>query len=308
MTKVALSERSHRSELFSQRYADIVRWTPRSIARRVAISSASMLMHATGGIRHALKRPRVHFLYLHHVFEDEEAGFRRILEEVARSHSFIDYSEAVTRVRRGQIDRPYVTFSFDDGLKSCLRAGEILNEYDARACFFVCPTMPEEKDLGRIEKFCREQLDMPPTEFLSWADMEQLVSWNHEIGSHTMSHRRLSELDSEALEYELGRSREELSARFGNVRHLAWPFGRFFHMKRIAADAVFRVGYESCASAERGAHVSASGDSFSALCIRRDQLIAAWPLSHTRFFLARSSNRASAESNNWPDDLDPNGE
>ena len=267
-----------------------------------------MLMKSTGKIRQALERPRVHFLYLHHVFEDEEAGFRRILEEIARGHTIIDYSEAVARVRQGRIDRPYVTFSFDDGLKSCLRAGEILNEYDARACFFVCPSMTEERDFGRIEMFCREQLDMPPTEFLSWADMEQLVSWNHEIGSHTMSHRRLSDLDSEALEYELGRSREVLSARLGDIRHFAWPFGRFFHTKRIAADAVFRVGYESCASAERGAHVSASGDSFSTLCIRRDQIVAAWPLSHIRFFLARSSDRASAESNEWPDDLDPNGE
>lgn len=120
-----------------------------------------------------------------------------------------------------------------------------------------------------------------------------------------MTHRRLSELDTEALEYELGVSREVLSGRFGVIRHFAWPFGRFFHLTQAATEIAFRVGYESCASAERGSHVSASGDSFSALCIRRDQIVAGWPLSHTRFFLARSSERASAESNSWPDELNP---
>jgi hypothetical protein len=120
-----------------------------------------------------------------------------------------------------------------------------------------------------------------------------------------MNHRQLSGLNREESVFELGRSREILDSRFGQARHVAWPFGRFIHMSRVAAEVAFEVGYESCASAERGAHVAASGSDFDALCIRRDQLVAAWPPRHMQFFLGRSSERATAASNEWPMNLDP---
>ncbi|MHA7839215.1 MAG: polysaccharide deacetylase family protein, partial [bacterium] len=208
-------------------------------------------------------------------------------------------------VREGRIDQPYLTFSFDDGLKSCRRAAEILALHGASACFFVCPPMASETNHSRIEAFCRSQLDMPPTEFLSWEDMEYLIASGHEIGSHTMRHLQLSDLKGEELDDELGESRSLLMQKLGAGEHFAWPFGRFSHMSREAKDRVFAAGYESCASAERGAHVKPmeSSSSKEALCIRRDQIIAAWPLSHTRLFMARSSLRADGAMNDWPDSL-----
>jgi hypothetical protein len=76
-----------------------------------------------GLIEPALVRPRVHFTYMHHVFRDEEKEFVALLEWLVEAgHKFISYSEGIDRVVRGDIDKAYVSFTFDDGFKSCLRA------------------------------------------------------------------------------------------------------------------------------------------------------------------------------------------
>ena len=290
---------------FVHDYGQVAIRTSRSILRHLALSTAASIEQLTGRVGYGLERPRIHFIYLHHVFDDEEDSFRRLLGWLADSHSFINYSEAVGRVRTGPIDRPYVSFSFDDGLGSCLRAGRILAEYGASACFFVCPPMAESNDYETIARFCRSRLAMPPTEFLTWQDMEELVKMGHEVGSHTMTHQQLSELSAERRMAELVESREVLDRRLGSCSHFAWPFGRFFHVDRPTVEDVFSAGYVSCASAERGAHVTTSGSEIGSLCIRRDQVVAAWPLSHVRYFLSRSGRTASGASNRWPAHLAP---
>ena len=89
------------------------------------------------GFESALTRPRVHFVYLHHVFEDEVEPFRDLVRTLTSKMRAIDYSEGVERILSNRIDRPYVKGSFDDGFKNCLAAEKILEEFNALACFFV---------------------------------------------------------------------------------------------------------------------------------------------------------------------------
>jgi len=128
-----------------ERYADLERPTLRATARATALDLLASAGRLTGRTAAALARPRVHFVYLHHVFGDEEAGFRALVAHLGRGARIVPYSEAVARVRRGPIDRPCVAFSFDDGFASCRRAAEILEEHGARACFFVVPSMIGER-------------------------------------------------------------------------------------------------------------------------------------------------------------------
>ncbi len=92
--------------------------------------------------------PRVHLPYLHTVPPHEEDSFRRLLTELRRDHTFISYSEAVERILTGDVDRPYLAFSFDDGFESNVRTARILEEFDTVGCFFVAtrfigtPTCP----------------------------------------------------------------------------------------------------------------------------------------------------------------------
>jgi hypothetical protein len=118
---------------FTPSYREMQRTSPRSIARRAALDVLSLLANATHG-NAPLRSPRVQFLYLHHLFPDEVASFRGMMAFLARDHRFISHSEAVGRVKHGPIDAPYIAFSFDDGLKSCLTAAAVLEEFGTTAC------------------------------------------------------------------------------------------------------------------------------------------------------------------------------
>src|SRR5262245_12792287 len=195
---------------------------PRSLARSVALSGLAAMGRWTG-LHANLKRPRVHFLYLHFVPGGEEGNFRRLLTLLSKDHHFISYSDAVTRVYSGAIDRPYVTFSVDDGLRNGLRLAEILDEFGARGCFFVCDRVPELTNRAEIDEFCRSELEIPPTDFLSWDDLESLLRSGHEIGNHSARHRTLRNLSADQLEDDIAGGLVRLRSRLGDtVRHFAW--------------------------------------------------------------------------------------
>lgn len=287
-------------EVYATRYEQLHSTDFRGVLRHIALSTLSTSHRITGGMASALSRDRVQFLYMHHVFEDEEDSFRSLLQALSLEHRFVSYSEAVDRVLSGDIDGPYLAVSFDDGLKNCLSAARIMGEFGITACFFVCPPMVGETDYQKIKEFCFQELGMPPTEFLSWDDVETLLREGHEIGSHTMTHPDLARLSVQQVQDEVGESFEVLTDRIGEVKHFSWPYGRFFHFSPAAARTVFDTGFRSCASAERGCHVTNSEKQETDLCIRRDNVVAGWPINHSLYFMARNSQRASVRCDQWP--------
>jgi peptidoglycan/xylan/chitin deacetylase (PgdA/CDA1 family) len=78
---------------------------------------------------------------------------------------------------------------------------------------------------------------------LSWADVERWRDHGFDFASHGATHRRLTWLDDCAVENELRRSREVLTARLGSAagRAIAYPFGAV--NERIGQSAR-TVGYE----------------------------------------------------------------
>lgn len=287
---------------FVQRYREIRPRGVPALARHAALD----VLGAWTRLRLALAPgpwpARVHVLNLHFVFPDEEARFRRLLTWLRDAgFRFPTYDDAVAEVRSGEIPGPAVVFTFDDGLATGLRAGEILAEHGARACYFLVTSMVGERDPARIEAFCAERIHMPPTSFLGWDDVDRLVRMGHSVGSHTHTHPVLGGLRGEPLREELGRSREILLERVGRARHFSWPYGRFHHFSPEAAGGVFQTGFESCASAERGAHAPGPPLPAEDVCLRRDHCTAGWPLGHNLWFLERGARRASAAERRWPE-------
>lgn len=293
------------SESFVADYAEIRRHQyrhPRQIARQVmrhAVLDGLSLVDRFAS--QALSRPRVQILYLHFVLRDEEQRFRELIERLLRTHTFISYSDAVSRVLSGSIDKPYVALTFDDGLRNCLRAAEILRENGISACFFVCDSMADERRYDVIRDFCGRELSMPAADFLTWADMERLLATGHEIGNHSRRHKTLAALPHAQLEDDVAASLASLRRRLGAVEHFAWPRGRWHHFSAEAAAAVFRAGHASCASAERGAHLAAAPRTAHEVCLRRDHVIAAWPVRHSMHFVMNNSRRATAANGQWPE-------
>ena len=286
---------------FVETYAETVSPTLRLRARHAALWALYFADALSGRARRNLTRPRVQVLNLHSVFPDEEDGFRHLLRALLHRHTFLPYGEAVARLTSGPIDKPFVAFTFDDGLETSLRAASILEEFGARACFFVCPSIVGEREQDQIARFCRDNLHTPPMRFLCWDDLESLRARGHEIGSHTSTHANLAAASEERMRAEIHGSREQLMARLGSADHFAWPYGRFEHFSPAAAREVFRAGYSSCASAERGCHVTPSLRPAPDLCLRRDLVVGGWPAEHNLYFVSASAARASASTNEWPE-------
>jgi peptidoglycan/xylan/chitin deacetylase (PgdA/CDA1 family) len=251
-----------------------------------------------GLIEPALARSRVHFVYMHHVFKDEEKEFVALLEWLVEAgHSFISYSEGIDRVVSGDIDKAYVSFTFDDGFKSCLRAAKILKEFGASACFFLNDLVIDQLDHAVVKGFCQKRLKMPAVEFLTWADVEEVVLMGHEIGGHTTSHIDMARTTDQTVREEVEENLFVLTKRCGPIKHFAWPHGKFYYFNEAARKIVYDAGYETCASAVRGCHVVAARD--RRFCVRREKVVAAWPLEHNSFFLAKSALQADERSNLW---------
>lgn len=248
-----------------------------------------------------LSKPRIQFLYIHHIFEDEEVLLHSLLQSLSKHHTFISYSEAVSRILSGDIDKPYISLSSDDGFKNNLNGAKIMNEYGAKCCFFINPGIIEEKNYEKIKHFCQERIHFPPVEYLTWKEVEDLQKMGHEIGSHTMNHINIAATDLALVKADLQETFEILKHRCGDVAHFAYPYGRYFHFNQAAFDAVFEAGYTSCACAERGCHI-ASSEPIDApkLFLRRDHLILHRDLSFLPYFMVQNSKNASISKNLSP--------
>ena len=75
---------------------------------------------------------------------------------------------------------------------------------------------------------------------LPWDALAELAARGWEIGSHTVNHRLLTDLDDVGLDDELRESRALIAERLGSCETIAYPYGQADG--RVAAAAA-RAGY-----------------------------------------------------------------
>lgn len=268
--------------------------------RSIALDGLS-LMDQLKGIRSDLAKPRVQFIYIHHIFKDEEAGLHALLRTLGTGHAFISHSEGVNRILEGRVDKPYISISSDDGFKNNVRAAEILADHGAPSCFFINPSVIGEHRYAVVQAYCAQRLHFPPVEFMDWKDVERVLALGHEIGSHTMGHGNVALMSREEFEEDCATTHELLHRRCGTVLHFAFPYGRFHHFNEMAREVVFRSGFSSCATAERGCHIPHQAPTLREhLCLRRDHVILKWKMPHILYFLAKNARQASPASDLFP--------
>ena len=140
--------------------------------------------------------------------------------------------------------------TFDDAFASVLdRAYPILAELDLPGTVFA-PTAFISGDRGRlewpgIEMWTATESDSELVS-MSWDELRFLTDQGWEIGSHTRTHPRLTELDDETLRKELEASRRECSAGLGApCEALAYPYGA---VDARVAEAAAAAGYSAAAA------------------------------------------------------------
>jgi peptidoglycan/xylan/chitin deacetylase (PgdA/CDA1 family) len=266
---------SFATESRALRRARPVTFRARSAARRAVLTALSTVPRE--------RRAGVRIVHYHYVFDDDRERFEQQVRFLAREFRAVSLSEAVDRLRMGRTEGDELVVTFDDGFRNQLaNAAPLLAELGISACFYLVTDLLSASR-EEAARFCRERLHLPlPVEPLDWDSASNLLELGHEIGSHTRSHRVLTDLSRTELDDELRHSKEELGRQLAPVRHLSVPYGERTRFSEQVADAARQAGYESCATAIRGRNRAAE----DLYALRRDHLEAGWPVRDLAYFLS----------------------
>lgn len=137
-----------------------------------------------------------------------------------------------------------VAITFDDGFED-----NFLYAYPelARAGFVACFFVP-----SAFIASCRQAHHPPEDRPMSWAQLAELLRDHQEIGAHSVTHRRLAELDPAQARWEVRHSKELLEQRLKRpVECFCYPAGSY---TAEVAQAVCESGYVAACTVEPGAN------------------------------------------------------
>ena len=127
----------------------------------------------------------------------------------------------------GGLPEGMVTIQFDDAFAAQYTlARQPLNDHGMKADLF----------------FITERVGAGWTGYLTMAQAQALAADGHEIGSHTMSHKNLSQMTDAQIEDQLRLSKQWLEANFNRpIRDFASPFGAYDSRVVAAAKRHYRT-------------------------------------------------------------------
>lgn len=183
--------------------------------------------------RNWLRRLRGRFpvlILVHHLVSDRThrmsistEGFWRQILFLRRHYRIVSLTEATELLNSGDVSRPTVVLTFDDGYADnfvSLRA--VAEEFGVPVALFIT-TVPVDLRQEFQHDVIKGQRGAFP---MSW---EQIRYWKQrgaEIGSHTRTHIRCRLADREQLMQEIAGSKDEFKSRLGDdPRFFAFPFG-----------------------------------------------------------------------------------
>jgi peptidoglycan/xylan/chitin deacetylase (PgdA/CDA1 family) len=198
--------------------------------------------------------------------------------------------------------------TFDDGYRSVLeRARPVLEELGVPATVFVATAFvgtPRAAWPGTDHWLGTEherELDM-----LSWTELAQLAGEHWEIGSHTCTHPRLTQLRGDEVAQELAAARAEVAERVGACTAVAYPYGDVdARVVRAAAEAGYRAGctlptrfhYDSALAVPRVGVYRRDGDLVFRVkvspLVRRWRRTRVWTLLRPELWRRKENRRAS---------------
>lgn len=176
------------------------------------------------------------------------AWFRRFCRLVQRSFHAVTLNQTLDWLDgRIALPRRSVAITFDDCYRDNLPAARVLAEHGLPATFFIPSAY-----VGTDHVFPWDA-GLPRLPNLTWDDVHEIVRLGHDIGSHTVHHANMAELDAEQAEFELRESRGVIEARLQRpVRYFAYPYGGRGNLRPDQLGRVEAAGYRACFSAHGG--------------------------------------------------------
>ena len=148
--------------------------------------------------------------------------------------------------------------TFDDGFRNASdHALPVLRARGLRAIMFLVADR-----LGGTDEWDRA-IGEPSLPLMDDAEVRDWLAAGQDIGAHTLTHPRLTQLPPERMRAEIFDSRRKLEDRFGvPVRHFCYPYGD--QDERVRA-LVAEAGYEAACTVDHGTN----GPRVSPLSLRR---------------------------------------
>ena len=172
-------------------------------------------------------------LFYHRVRAAERGRFERQLRLLRGYGDLVGLTDALGLLAEGRTGGRFICLTFDDGHQDAFdNAVPVLAGQGAPAAFFVVPGWIDDARPGIVD----------------WAQCRQAAAAGIEVGSHTMTHRRLADLDAPEAEAEIAASRARIEAELGQpCRHFACPWGQPGVDYRPAREPALarEVGYRS---------------------------------------------------------------
>jgi peptidoglycan/xylan/chitin deacetylase (PgdA/CDA1 family) len=145
--------------------------------------------------------------------------------------------------------------TFDDGFRNVLDLGlEVLARHQIPAVQFIVSGLIGKQNEWDIAKGDSAEPLMDAAQIKQW------LAAGHEIGSHSVTHRNLKQLNAAEAREEIFGSKKALEDTFGvEIRHFCYPFGGWTPAVR---DLVAEAGYLTACTVEFGT-VEAKADLFA---------------------------------------------
>jgi peptidoglycan/xylan/chitin deacetylase (PgdA/CDA1 family) len=138
----------------------------------------------------------------------------------------VQLTDALDRARRPRAgaSRPTVSVTFDDGYDDNVRhALPVLVRHGIRATFYVTTGFIDGDPA--VLQHMRRMRGMPVVA-LTWEEVSEIREAGMDIGSHTLTHPNLAELDDDVTLLELRDSKRSLEDHLGEeIDSVAYPYG-----------------------------------------------------------------------------------
>ena len=144
----------------------------------------------------------------------------------------------------GQKQGKVVGLTFDDGYQNNLRhALPVLQRHQFTATCYGVSGMVGGSNVWDSDK-------VQPKPLMTQAEWQAWLQAGMDVGSHTCTHARLTDLDAASAREEIAASRQALQQLLGyEVRHFCYPYGRY---EDTHAQMAREAGYASATTTQRG--------------------------------------------------------
>lgn len=185
-------------------------------------------------------------LCMHSTPADQMNHFTEMLQFLTGHFKPISASDIPLYFSGKMSDGPFIMFTFDDGLKNNLHVARLLAKKNIGAMFFLVPDFISSENQEKyyrtnIRQAIDPSFDKIAEDFsaMNAADITELVSLGHSIGSHTMSHLLRVDSNREMVMREVVESRNVLQLDHGfTIDSFCSPIDSLFSINQLAKELI----------------------------------------------------------------------